>query len=68
MDGGAVERRHGRGRQRAHDQDLRAPYRRAESKSMCWVLPSEVTEWLFVVRRMFRVNDGLPEDSAPRWE
>ena len=30
--------------------------------------PHEVTERLFVVRRVFRVNDGLPEDSAPRWE
>lgn len=30
--------------------------------------PHEVTERLFVVRRIFRVNDGLPEDSAPRWE
>src|SRR5215831_5645309 len=28
----------------------------------------EVTERLLVVRRVFRVNDGLPEDSAPRWE
>lgn len=28
----------------------------------------EVTERLFVVRRVFRVNDGLPEDLAPRWE
>jgi hypothetical protein len=28
----------------------------------------EVTERLFVVRRVFRVNDGLPDDSAPRWE
>src|SRR5579864_3696224 len=27
----------------------------------------EVTERLFVVHRVFRVNDGLPEDSAPRW-
>lgn len=27
----------------------------------------EVTERLFGVRRVFRVNDGLPEDSAPRW-
>jgi len=27
----------------------------------------EVTERLFVVRRVFRVNDGLPEDSVPRW-
>jgi hypothetical protein len=28
----------------------------------------EVTERLFVVRRAFRVNDSLPEDSAPRWQ
>jgi hypothetical protein len=28
----------------------------------------EVTERFFVVRRVFRVNDGLPDDSAPRWE
>jgi hypothetical protein len=30
--------------------------------------PHEVTDRLFVVRRVFRVNDSLPEDSAPRWE
>jgi hypothetical protein len=30
--------------------------------------PHEVTERLFVVRRVFRVNDGLPEDSSPRWQ
>ena len=29
--------------------------------------PHEVTERLLVVRRMFRVNDALPDDSAPRW-
>jgi len=28
----------------------------------------EVTERLFVIRRAFRVNDSLPEDSAPRWQ
>ncbi len=28
----------------------------------------EVTDRLFVVRRVFRVNDSLPEDSAPRWQ
>jgi hypothetical protein len=28
----------------------------------------EVTDRLFVVRRVFRVNDSLPEDPAPRWE
>jgi hypothetical protein len=30
--------------------------------------PHEVTERLFVVRRVFRMNDSLPEDSAPRWQ
>jgi len=30
--------------------------------------PHEVTDRLFVVRRVFRVNDGLPEDSGPRWQ
>ena len=28
----------------------------------------EVTERLFVVRRMFRLNDSLPQDGAPRWK
>lgn len=28
----------------------------------------EVTDRLFVVRRVFRVNDSLPEDTTPRWE
>jgi hypothetical protein len=30
--------------------------------------PHDVTDRLFVVRRVFRVNDSLPEDSAPRWQ
>jgi len=30
--------------------------------------PHEVTDRLFVVRRAFRVNDSLPEESAPRWQ
>jgi hypothetical protein len=30
--------------------------------------PHEVTERLFVVRRAFRVNDSLPDDSSPRWQ
>ncbi|MFZ1140102.1 MAG: hypothetical protein WAN76_13040 [Candidatus Sulfotelmatobacter sp.] len=30
--------------------------------------PHEVTERLFVVRRVFRVNDSLPEDPSPRWQ
>lgn len=30
--------------------------------------PHEVTERLMVVRRMFRVNDAIPEDANPRWQ
>jgi len=29
--------------------------------------PHEVTDHLFAVRRAFRVNDSLPEESGPRW-
>jgi hypothetical protein len=29
--------------------------------------PHEVTERLFVVRRVFRVNDSLPDEAATRW-
>lgn len=28
----------------------------------------EVTDRLFVVRRVFRLNDSLPEDAAPHWQ
>ncbi|HEY3973909.1 MAG TPA: hypothetical protein VGM18_12965 [Candidatus Sulfotelmatobacter sp.] len=30
--------------------------------------PHDVTDRLFVVRRAFRVNDSLPDDSAPHWQ
>jgi len=30
--------------------------------------PHEVTDRLFVARRMFRVNDSLPEDGGTRWQ
>jgi hypothetical protein len=30
--------------------------------------PHEVTDRLFVVRRAFRVNDSLPEESALKWQ
>ena len=30
--------------------------------------PHDITERLFVVRRAFRVNDSLPEDSTARWQ
>src|SRR3954469_14881760 len=28
----------------------------------------DVTERLFVVRRAFRLNDGLPEEKGPQWQ
>lgn len=31
-------------------------------------VPHEVTDRLFVVRRVFRVNDSLAEDPTPRWQ
>jgi hypothetical protein len=31
-------------------------------------LPHDVTDRLFIARRVFRVNDSLTEDSAPRWQ
>jgi hypothetical protein len=30
--------------------------------------PHEITERQLVVRRVFRMNDSLPEDSVPRWQ
>ena len=30
--------------------------------------PHEVTDRLFVVRRVFRINDALPTDSSARWQ
>lgn len=30
--------------------------------------PHEVTDRLFVVRRAFRVNDSLPDESTSRWQ
>jgi hypothetical protein len=30
--------------------------------------PHEVTDRLFVVRRVFRVNDSLPEEPASKWQ
>jgi hypothetical protein len=30
--------------------------------------PHEITEQLFVVRRAFRVNNSLPEESGPHWQ
>jgi len=31
-------------------------------------IPHELTDRLFVVRRVFRINDALPAESAARWQ
>jgi hypothetical protein len=36
------------------------------SQGVCVGPPHEVTERVFVVRRVLRVNDALPEDAAPK--
>jgi len=30
--------------------------------------PHELTDRLFVVRRVFRINEALPSESSPRWQ
>jgi hypothetical protein len=42
----------------------------ARTKEFTFGAPHDVTERLFVVRRAFRVNDSLPQESAspPRWK
>ena len=39
----------------------------ARVKEFTFGSPHEITERLFVVRRAFRVNDSLPQESAPHW-
>lgn len=31
-------------------------------------VPHEITERLFAIRRAFRVNDALPDDTTPHWQ
>jgi hypothetical protein len=54
---------------KALDLKIRALYVDARLKEFTLGSPHDVTDRLFVVRRMFRVNDSLPEESAgtPRW-
>jgi hypothetical protein len=47
---------------------IRALFVDGRVKEYVLATPHEVTERLFVVRRVFRVNDSLPEDSTPRWQ
>ncbi len=54
---------------KALDLKIRALYVDARLKEFTMGSTHDVTDRLFVVRRMFRVNDSLPEESAapPRW-
>jgi hypothetical protein len=47
---------------------IRALFVDGRVKEFALGAPHEVTDRLFVVRRVFRVNDSLPEDSVPRWQ
>lgn len=51
------------------DLKIRALYVDTRLKEFTVGVPHDVTDRLFVVRRAFRVNDSLPEESAepPRW-
>jgi hypothetical protein len=46
---------------------IRPLYVDGRSKEFTQGLPHEVTDRVFVVRRAFRLNDTLPEETNPRW-
>jgi hypothetical protein len=54
---------------KALDLKVRALYVDTRLKEFTLGAPHDVTDRLFVVRRAFRLNDNLPEESAsaPRW-
>ena len=54
---------------RSEDLKVRPMYVDARLKEFTFGIPHDVTEQLFVVRRMVRVNDSLPQETAstPRW-
>jgi hypothetical protein len=54
---------------RSEDFKVRPMYVDGRLKEFTFGVPHEVTEQLFVVRRMIRVNDSLPQETAatPRW-
>ena len=54
----------------AVDLRVRALFVDTRLKEYTTGLPHDVTERLFVVRRVFRVNDALPEETGapPRWQ
>jgi hypothetical protein len=54
--------------QKLLDMKVRALFVDSRLKEYTAGAPHEVTERLFAVRRAFRVNDGLPQESAVRWQ
>ena len=54
---------------RSEDLKVRPMYVDGRLKEFTFGIPHDVTEQLFVVRRMIRVNDSLPQETAaaPRW-
>jgi len=54
---------------RSEDLKVRPIFVDGRLKEFSFGIPHEVTEQLFVVRRMIRVNDSLPQETAstPRW-
>jgi len=54
---------------RSEDLKVRSIYVDGRLKEFTFGIPHEVTEQLFVVRRMIRVNDSLPQETTltPRW-
>jgi len=51
-----------------YDLKIRGLFVDAKLKEYTTGPQHEITERLFVVRRMFHLNDSLPQESAPRWK
>ncbi|MFY9561060.1 MAG: hypothetical protein WAQ52_12575 [Terriglobales bacterium] len=54
--------------QKLLDLKVRALLVDARLKEYTTGTPHDITDRLFVVRRAFRVNDALPQESAARWQ
>ena len=54
--------------QKLLDLKVRALFVDSRLKEYTTGSPHELTDRLFVVRRVFRVNDALPQESAARWQ
>ena len=55
----------------AMDVKIRPPFVDGKTKEFTLGSAHDVTERIFVVQRMFRLNDSLPQESGParwRWE